>query len=123
MKHAFRFTRLLVAAVAAGALFGCASAPATLYQWDTYQKNVYQFLKHEDANPDEQLRLMRDQSEKSRLAGTRLPPGFRAHLGMLYLQLGQDGEAKQQLQAEKEAFPESAHYMDFLLKQMDGKKS
>jgi hypothetical protein len=123
MKRALRFTRLLAAALVAGALFGCAHAPTPLYQWDTYQKNVYQFLKHEDANPDEQMRLMQAQAEKSRIAGTRLPPGFRAHLGMLYLQLGQDSDAKQQLQAEKEAFPESAHYMDFLLKQMDGKKS
>lgn len=123
MKRAIRLTRLLAATVVAGALFGCAHAPAPMYQWDTYQRNVYQFLKHEDANPEEQMRLMQAQAEKSRTSGTRLPPGFRAHLAMLHLQLGQDGEAKQQLQAEKEAFPESAHYMDFLLKQMDGKKS
>jgi hypothetical protein len=122
MRHA-RLARGLVAGVIIGGLVGCAHAPAPMYQWDTYQRNVYQFLKHEDANPGEQLSLMQAQTERTKLAGTRLPPGFRAHLAMLHLQLGQYDDAKLQLEAEKSAFPESSHYMDFLLKQMNEKKS
>jgi hypothetical protein len=35
---------------------------------------------------------------------------------MLYAETGRDDLAVQQLQAEKAAFPESAAYIDFLLK-------
>jgi len=42
---------------------------------------------------------------------------------MLYLRLGRDGEAKQELEAEKVNFPESAQYMDFLLKRMAAPKT
>lgn len=113
----------LLGSMIIGSLVGCAHAPASMYQWDGYQKNVYQFMQHEAADPGEQLRLMQAQNERVKTAGTRLPPGFRAHLAMLYLQLGQYDDAKLQLQAEKTAFPESSHYMDFLLKQMNEKKS
>jgi len=41
---------------------------------------------------------------------------------MLYLRLGRDGEAKQELEAEKANFPESSQYMDFLLKRMTAPK-
>ncbi|WP_229443554.1 DUF4810 domain-containing protein [Massilia psychrophila] len=99
-----------------GSLVGCAHAPAPMYQWDAYQRNVYQFLKHEDANPGEQIRLMQAQIERAKIAGTRLPPGFRAHIAMLHLQLGQYEDAQQQFKAEKAAFPESSHYMEFLMK-------
>lgn len=118
-----RWTGRLVGSVIIGSLVGCAHAPPPMYQWETYQRNVYQFLQHEDANPGEQLRVMQVQTERTKTAGTRLPPGFRAHIAMLHLQLGQYEDAKQQLEAEKSAFPESSHYMDFLLKQMNEKKS
>lgn len=43
------------------------------------------------------------------------PPGFHAHLGMLYAQQGQDDQALQALLTEKTLFPESTTYIDFLL--------
>lgn len=113
----------LIGGLIIGSLVGCAHAPAPMYQWDAYQRNVYQFLKREDANPGEQIRLMQAQTERTKIAGTRLPPGFRAHIAMLHLQLGQYDDAQQQFKAEKAAFPESSHYMEFLMKQMNEKKS
>jgi hypothetical protein len=118
-----RLRAALVAGLTILSVAGCAHAPPPMYQWGAYQQNVYQFLKHEDANPGEQLGLMQTQMEQTKVAGTRLPPGFRAHVAMLYLQLGQYDDAKLHLEAEKSAFPESAHYMNFLLKQMNEKKS
>ncbi|MCH2000092.1 DUF4810 domain-containing protein, partial [Achromobacter xylosoxidans] len=44
------------------------------------------------------------------------PPGFRAHLGMLYLKLGDGAKGLEQLEGEKAAFPESKPFMDFLLR-------
>lgn len=112
---------LLIAA--ALALGGCATAPPQMYHWADYQRNVYDYMKGDTANPAEQLQRMSKQADAARVARRPLPPGFRAHVAMLEIQLGQYDEAKQQFEAEKTAFPESTQYMDFLLKQMNEKKS
>jgi hypothetical protein len=114
----------LVAAIAVGGvLVGCAPTPKRLYHWEGFQGQLYEYFKADSSSPEEQLRILGAQVEKSRARGAALPPGFRAHLAMLYLRLGRDGEAKQELEAEKANFPESAQYMDFLLKRMTAPKS
>lgn len=117
-----RSSRLL-AAVAIASLAGCVTAPKPLYQWDGYQRQVYEYLKGDGVTPTEQVTILEAQAEKARASGAALPPGFRAHLAMLYLQLGRADEARQMIEAEKTAFPESAQYMNFVLKSMNGKKS
>ena len=62
---------------------------------------------------------MEAHTEKARAANAALPPGFRAHLGMLKLSAGAADQARQMWQAEKLAFPESTPYMDQLLKRLD----
>lgn len=111
---------LMAAAVVLG---GCATQPPQMYHWSDYQRNVYDYMKGDTASPAEQLQRMSVQADAARAAGRALPPGFRAHVAMLEIQLGQYAEAKQQFEAEKAAFPESTQYMDFLLKQMNEKKS
>jgi len=115
--------KMLAAVVLGAVLTGCAHAPPPMYQWDNYQKNVYTYLKHDSANPAEQLQAMTTQADLARSGNKRLPPGFHAHAAMLMMQLGQYDDAKKQLEAEKAAFPEATPYMDFLLKQMQGKTS
>jgi hypothetical protein len=44
-----------------------------------------------------------------------LPPGFHAHLGNLYYQMGKSDLALQEFQKEKAQFPESAVFMDRLI--------
>ena len=44
------------------------------------------------------------------------PPGFHAHLGMLYALAGKQDQVAVEFETEKKLFPESAAYMDFLLK-------
>jgi len=114
----------LVAAIAIGSvLVGCAPTPKRLYHWEAFQDQLYEYFKADRSSPEEQLRILGAQVEKARARGAALPPGFRAHLAMLYLRLGRDGEAKQELEAEKVNFPESAQYMDFLLKRMAAPKT
>ena len=114
----------LVAAIAVGsALAGCAEAPKRLYHWEGFQGQLYEYFKADSSSPEDQLRMLDAQAQKARASGAVLPPGFRAHLAMIYLRLGRDGEAKQELEAEKANFPESAQYMDFLLKRMTAPKS
>jgi len=44
-----------------------------------------------------------------------LPPGFHAHLGYLYGEMGRNDLMQQQFVLEKELYPESATYIDFLI--------
>ena len=43
------------------------------------------------------------------------PPGYYAHMGMLYASLGQDDKAVRAFGDERTLFPESAKYLDFLM--------
>lgn len=122
MKSA-HLLKLAVAILVGSAIGGCAQAPKQLYHWEGFQGQLYEYFKADSSGPEEQLRILGAQAEKARASGAALPPGFRAHLAMIYLRLGRDGEAKQELEAEKANFPESAQYMDFLLKRMTVPKS
>lgn len=112
-----------VAVLAFGALLaGCVQAPRSMYQWDKFQPQLYQHFKGDGSGPSEQLLVLEEQAQKAQAEGRALPPGFRAHLAMIYLRLGQQEQARVQLESEKSSFPESAHYMDFLLKRMSSPK-
>jgi hypothetical protein len=101
--------------VALGAvLAGCHTAPKTLYQWEGYQPQVYQHFKGE--SPDQQIAVLEKDLQAISAKGNTPPPGYHAHLGMLYAISGKDGLVAPQFEAEKKLFPESAAYMDFLLK-------
>jgi len=114
-------TRRLALGACIALLAGCAHKPARppLYMWDTFPKLQYDALLQAGVTPVEQMAAMEAQAEKARAAGAALPPGFRAHLGMLKLSAGDPAQARQLWQAEKVAFPESSPYMDQLLKRLD----
>jgi hypothetical protein len=118
--NAASLTRCLLLGSAIALLAGCAhKAPAPLYMWETFPKMQYDALLKSGVTPLEQVAAMEAQAEKARAAGASLPPGFRAHLGMLKLSAGDADQARQLWQAEKTAFPESTPYMDQLLKRLD----
>jgi hypothetical protein len=102
---------------ASGALLaGCAAnTPPPLYQWDGYQPQVYEYFKGQ-TDPQKQIDALEKALQQIRAKGNRPPPGFHAHLGMLYASVGNDQKAFDEFQAEKQSFPESSTYMDFLLK-------
>ena len=107
---------------AAGALLvvvGCAQPPKPLYVWENFPRLQYETLLREGASPESQIRAMQAHAEKARGSGGSLPPGFRAHLGMLHLSLGDAATARQMWQSEKAAFPESAPYVDSLLRRLE----
>ncbi len=96
-------------------LSGCVSLPPPLYHWGDYQSQVYSHFKGEKG-PQDQILGLEEVREKAGAQGKALPPGFRAHLGMLYGETGRTDLFKENLEAEKNQFPESAAFMDFLLK-------
>lgn len=109
-------------ALAALLLGACATQPP-LYDWGDYPRQQYELLKRDGVDPNAQITAMQAQAEQARAANRALPPGFRAHLGLLQLSVGHADEARAMWQAEKLAFPESAPYMDQLLGKLDGPKS
>ncbi|WP_035468300.1 DUF4810 domain-containing protein [Trinickia symbiotica] len=100
---------------AAMLLAGCAANNPPLYQWTGYQPAVYDYLKGEKS-PQEQIDSLEKALQEIRAKGNMPPPGFHAQLGMLYASVGNDTQAMQEFTAEKQLFPESSTYMDFLTK-------
>jgi hypothetical protein len=95
-------------------LTACAHQPASLYQWGSYQDQVYRHFKGE--SPEQQIQALEKDVQVTQASNKAVPPGLRAHLGMLYAETGNDSKAQENLVAEKVQYPESATYIDLLLK-------
>lgn len=104
------------AAAAAVVLVGCAQPPKPLYNWAVYDVAVYQHLKTEGSDPGARIAQLEAQIEKNAATGLACPPGMHGHLALLYAKTGDDASARKHLEAERTKFPESAAYVDFLLK-------
>lgn len=101
-------------------LTGCQTAPKSIYQWDDYQPEVYNYFK--GTNTEEQIIALEKDLEDFKAHGTLAPPGFHAHLGMLYSSVGKLDLGVKEFMTEKKLFPESASYMDFLMKKTTKKE-
>ncbi|WP_296266898.1 DUF4810 domain-containing protein [Pseudomonas sp. UBA6562] len=99
--------------VLAGLLLAGCNAPKPLYQWESYQPQVYQYFNGQ--SKEEQVLALERDLEKIKAKNGAVPPGYHAQLGLLYSGLGKDDQMAQQFLTEKALFPESAAYMDFLL--------
>lgn len=99
---------------------GCAQKPVSLYYWGSYQHQVYAYFKNTSAGYEQQIIALEEENQKARASGTPLPPGFHAHLAMLYAQIGKDDQVVQQLETEKTLFPESSGFMNFLIGKYTG---
>ena len=119
MKLIAHATRGAIGIAVISLLAGCATPPPkTLYSWENFTRLQYETLVPAETTPDEQINQLQLQAEHAAAAGEALPPGFRAHLGMLSLSAGNTAEAGNLWRAEKVAFPESALYMDKLLNRL-----
>src|SRR5476651_2282005 len=101
-------------------LAGCATQPKPIYNWDKYQTTVYQYYQSDKVSQEEQIASLKESIEKSRATNKIVPPGLHAQLGLLYANTGHTDQAFQEFNTEKTLFPESAAYMDFLLKKNKG---
>jgi len=114
-----RAMRALAICTLMGTLMACAQPPKMMYNWQAYQPGVYAYLKDDGADYAAQAATFEQNIETARSGDQALPPGFHAHLGMLYLKLGSDDKAVEQLQSEKLAFPEATPYVDFSLRSFE----
>ena len=107
------FPALVLVTAFASLLSGCASAPKSLYRWESYEAQVYAHLQGESR--EAQIEATERDAEKIDASGKIAPPGFYAHLGLLYAETGHDDKAISCFGKEKARFPESVAFMDFLL--------
>lgn len=107
--------RLIPVAILAAALVsGC--APGTLYNYGDYSDQLYEFQRDPTERADyvaELREIIADGSEPG--AKQPVPPGIRAELGYMMLETGDTAEAEQLFRAEKQAWPESALFMDRMI--------
>lgn len=107
-------------AVGVAALALCAgltgAAAAQTYRWSSYPAQVYQYLQGgPGVSAQEQIAQLEEDAAKAQARKALLPPGYRAHMGLLYLELGLTDQALAAWQAEKQAFPEATRYIDYLV--------
>ncbi|TCV95130.1 hypothetical protein EDC52_10661 [Biostraticola tofi] len=101
-------------------LAGCTHATKKIYYWDKYPSTVYQYYHDKKSTPDDQIATLLVSMEKSQAKGQKTPPGLHAHLGLLYANIGHADLAFEEFNNEKRLFPESAAFMDFLMKKDKG---
>lgn len=112
--------RLCVLSLFVAPIIGCVARQPLLYEWGNYPRHQYDALLRTNVTVEEQIQALESHAQKARGANRVLPPGFRAHLGMLHLNTGNADRARELWAAEKIAFPESTLFMDQLLKRLSG---
>ena len=105
----------LIYCLAVATLSGCATRQQPIYYWGDFQAQQYSYFKG-DKGPEEGILSLEKVREEARANGRPVPPGMQAHLGMLYGLTGRTDLFEQNLQAERQQFPESSVYVDFLMK-------
>jgi hypothetical protein len=107
--------RLIWLPVAVVLMTGCAGKP-TLYSWGQYEELIYaSHAAPGKVPPEMQIEKLEQDYQKARATNKRMHPGFHAHLGYLYFQIGKVDQALQEFATEKAEFPESAVFIDRLV--------
>lgn len=109
---------LLKGALLAGACLVAACAPVSppLYYWGNYQPALYEHHKLGVTNYSAQIGALEAIVARAEAQGQSVPPGLHAHLGMLYFNTGRELDARAQFAMEKQLFPESKHFVDYVMK-------
>lgn len=109
-----RSSLFLPLALTAVVLSGCASG--SLYQWGSYEDQIYAMYREDSKVPFEtQIENLEADYQKARASNKPVPPGYHAHLGYLYFSVGKKDQALQSFKTEKALFPESGQFMDRLI--------
>jgi len=110
-----KMTRLLLLLLVLSLAAGCVRKPL-MYEWGSYEDQIYAMYSDTGKAPvEKQVEDLERDYQVARSENKPVPPGYHAHLGYLYYQLGKADQALQSFETEKKLFPESARYMDFLV--------
>jgi hypothetical protein len=94
---------------------GCATTTTQLYAWGDYPDATYRYITGTDS-PEEQIQVFEKMRERAHSTNSKLPPGFFAHMAMLYEQTGQRDKAREAVLLETQLFPEFRHFGALLIK-------
>jgi len=114
--------KFLAVVVTVAALSGCQTTKP-LYHYGAYQDTVYAHFKNEDSSVTQEIDVLEKTIAKSAAKNLQVGPGLNAHLGYLYIESGQMDKGVAYLRQEKALYPESAQFIDFLLKNAKAGKS
>jgi hypothetical protein len=93
---------------------GCVS-DRSLYYWGHYEDLIYlSYSQPGKAPAEEQVIRLEEDFQKARSLNKKVPPGYHAYLGCLYVELGKIDQARQEFESEKRNFPESTVFMNRL---------
>jgi hypothetical protein len=95
---------------------GCAEKSPLLFQWESYQGYLDSYFRTDSVGLDTQIQLMEQDLQKIKAIDSAVPPGYTAHLGLLYAQQGRLDKFSEFLMEEKRRFPEAEVFVDFLLR-------
>lgn len=98
--------------------FVSCTTTSSLYGWDNYVDTSYKYYKKQTPKAKEAL-MKTYEAMINHPRGSRktVPPGICAEYGYFLLQNGKKDQGLAMLQKEKELYPESAVFMDRLIKQ------
>jgi hypothetical protein len=100
----------------------CVTKPS-VYHWGNYEEQIYAMYRNPGSVPAEKaIEEMERDYQWARSQNKPVHPGFHAHLGYLYYQIGKFDAAEREFQTEKTKFPESAVFIDRLTANMRQKK-
>ena len=101
-----------------GFLGGCVSQQSNqLYHWGSYEKLIYQsYAKPGFASPQEQISQLEADLIEAQGKGLKVAPGVNAHLASQYASVGDMSAAQAAFEREKLLYPESAYFVNGLLK-------
>ncbi len=114
-------TALIVSLFTLSLMTGCSSGPKPLYNYGDYSESYYHSKK--ELSSDSALELQKaieysiQNAEDSR--SRRVAPGMYANLGYIYLKGGETDKAIESFNKEKLIYPESAHFMDRMIKKIE----
>lgn len=113
-------TGLLVAVSAVFLLTACSGQPKPLYNYEDYSDSYYGAKKN---MTEESALVLQKSIEKaienaSESSSGRVAPGMYANLGYIHLKGGKSKEAIANFEKEKSIYPESAHFMDRMIKKV-----
>lgn len=102
-------------------LSGCATTQRQ-YQWGNYENQLYSGYK--DPSKMEALMLgLESQIGQLERNNQKIPPGFYAELGTLYLQSGSPDKAITLYGRERDTWPESKGLMNALIRNLERMKN
>lgn len=113
--------RALVLAIVVAATAGCASSGGALYQWGSYEQDLFLYYQ-EPAQRDAIIEREMTFIDKLESQGKTPPPGLYAELGTLLLLSGRADEAIEFYQKEHNAWPESQVMMGAMIENLQERK-